>query len=204
MRVSLCDRVNLCVCAWAWACPCLAPLTSTPGNARTLRNDNSSRFGKFVRLQFGLPQTYTKDGHMKSRTPLLGAVSQTYLLEKTRILSQVKGERNYHIFYQFLDGIDDERMKRWNVRRLSKMGNFRVYNVVRADTPGVIEGVADEKNFVRTCEALSLIGIDEGLQNKMWQLLSAILILGEIKFEVDEEKSAAIGEPAAKPCKSPP
>ena len=69
-----------------------------------VRNDNSSRFGKFVQLQFGAPvgrgSFSAATGLQLTTAPLLGALSKTYLLEKTRILAQAPGERNYHIFYQ--------------------------------------------------------------------------------------------------------
>ena len=64
------------------------PLLESFGNAKTLRNDNSSRFGKFTELQ------------MDSRCRLAGSQSNTYLLEKVRVVSHARGERTYHIFYQ--------------------------------------------------------------------------------------------------------
>jgi len=82
------------------------PLLESFGNARTVRNDNSSRFGKFVQLQFGPPVATgvfsSATGLALTAAPLLGALSKTYLLEKTRILAQAAGERNYHVFYQVI------------------------------------------------------------------------------------------------------
>lgn len=79
----------------------LAVLESTPilesfGNARTIRNDNSSRFGKFIELQF------------KQTGSLIGAVVDTYLLEKVRLVHQSPGERNFHIFYEMLSALNSE------------------------------------------------------------------------------------------------
>lgn len=68
------------------------PLLESFGNAKTLRNDNSSRFGKFTELQ------------MDDRCRLSGSQSNTYLLEKVRVVSHARGERTYHIFYQVGSG----------------------------------------------------------------------------------------------------
>lgn len=74
------------------------PILESFGNARTIRNDNSSRFGKFIELQF------------KQNGSLIGAVIDTYLLEKIRLVHQSPGERNFHIFYEMLAAAtEDER-----------------------------------------------------------------------------------------------
>ena len=74
------------------------PILESFGNARTVRNDNSSRFGKFIELQF------------KQTGSLIGAVVDTYLLEKIRLVHQSPGERNFHIFYEMLAAVNaDER-----------------------------------------------------------------------------------------------
>lgn len=77
------------------------PILESFGNARTIRNDNSSRFGKFIEIQF------SKNGN------LIGACIDTYLLEKVRLITQSPGERNYHIFYEMLDGASDKEREKY-------------------------------------------------------------------------------------------
>lgn len=72
------------------------PILESVGNARTIRNDNSSRFGKFIEI------------HFKSGGTLIGASIKTYLLEKVRVITQNYGERNYHVFYEILSGVSTE------------------------------------------------------------------------------------------------
>src|SRR5690606_12399911 len=82
------------------------PIMESFGNAKTLRNDNSSRFGKFIELM------YTADGY------ITGAVIRTYLLETIRVAHQSKGERNYHIFYEVFAGLSPEEREQYGLLSL--------------------------------------------------------------------------------------
>jgi len=94
------------------------PILESFGNARTIRNDNSSRFGKFIELQF-VPT------NNRSAT-LIGAKIETYLLEKVRLVNQGPGERNFHIFYEVLDGIEDEGERKDLFLDNRDMNDFRI------------------------------------------------------------------------------
>ncbi|KAF1336444.1 Myosin-like protein, partial [Globisporangium splendens] len=156
------------------------PLLESFGNAKTVRNDNSSRFGKFTQLQFD------KAGI------LVGARCRTYLLEKTRVIHHESPERNYHIFYQILESTSAPK---WY------LDNSKSYTYTGDNTAMKIEGISDEAHFERTRTALGLIGLSYEEQEVLFEVLAGILHLGEIKINKkngnDEEAVIAPNDPAA-------
>lgn len=94
-----------CTCAQNVSCVCSGPFAAAFGNAKTIRNDNSSRFGKYI------------DIHFTSRGVIEGAKIEQYLLEKSRLVHQQHGERNYHIFYRMLVGLPPEDLRRLDLTR---------------------------------------------------------------------------------------
>lgn len=153
-------------------------LSSTPmleafGNAKTLRNDNSSRFGKFIEIQFN-----------KVQGAIEGALIKTYLLEKSRITRQTVGERNYHIFYQILAGATEQDRKTWLLD--DEQDGVSLYagdfNYLNRGECLEVDGVSDEEQDKETKKAMSMIGISDQEQASTWQLLIAILHLGNVAF----------------------
>ena len=151
------------------------PILEAFGNAKTTRNDNSSRFGKYVQIFFD------------RKDEINGAAIKTYLLEKTRVIRQSPGERNYHIFYQLLEGSNEE------LKRALKLENlkWRDFEYLKA-AGGSIENVDDSSEFVETVKSLKIAGFSENVQLKLFKILSAILHLGNLKFLENEEDSSAI------------
>ncbi|KAL3823425.1 hypothetical protein ACHAXA_004300 [Cyclostephanos tholiformis] len=154
------------------------PLLESFGNARTLKNDNSSRFGKFIKISF----------NAESGT-IVGASISNYLLEKTRITTQIEGERNYHIFYQIFSGADDATLAKF---KLSKgVSEFRYLG----NRP-TLKSRHDASAFEETMKCLDLIGLTEKEKNDVLGILSAVLHIGNITFEVVKEEEDHCGEKA--------
>ncbi|CAK4647561.1 hypothetical protein LEN26_013176 [Aphanomyces euteiches] len=140
------------------------PILEAFGNARTNRNNNSSRFGKFIRLGFDPAGS------------LLGASILTYLLERVRLVSQAPGERNYHIFYELLSSPEDARAY--------GLGSVESYNYVNKSGCFVrLDGVDDKVSFAATRHAMTTMGMSSEEQNSVLQLVAAILHLGNVQFD---------------------
>lgn len=147
------------------------PLLEAFGNAKTQRNDNSSRFGKFIDVKF----------HPQSGS-IIGALLRTYLLEKSRVVSQIEKERNYHIFYQLLAGSSVTDLQKW---KLECPESYQYLNQT-----GCIEipEVNDAKFFEQTKYAMNTIGIDDAQQSVVFSLLAGILHLENLTFEEVKDK----------------
>eukprot|EP01006_Ploeotia_vitrea_P006659 TRINITY_DN14299_c0_g1_i1.p1 TRINITY_DN14299_c0_g1~~TRINITY_DN14299_c0_g1_i1.p1 ORF type:complete len:1156 (-),score=254.86 TRINITY_DN14299_c0_g1_i1:284-3751(-) len=145
------------------------PVLEAFGNAKTVRNDNSSRFGKFFEIYFD-----------RVGGPTGGNISN-FLLEKSRVVYQQRGERCYHIFYQLCCGLHGERRNKLHLRPPE---GFRYLNQGNCLTR---DGVSDEKEFNETFTAMANIGVPEEEIHAIQELLAGILNMGEIEFTCKDD-----------------
>ncbi|XP_056637457.1 myosin heavy chain, muscle isoform X32 [Diorhabda sublineata] len=141
------------------------PVLEAFGNAKTVRNDNSSRFGKFIRIHFG------------PTGKLAGADIETYLLEKARVISQQPLERSYHIFYQIMSG----SVK--GVKEACLLSNdIHDYNNV-AQGKTTIPNVDDAEEFSLTDEAFDILGFSQEEKSNVYKITAAVMHMGCMKFK---------------------
>ncbi|RNF17024.1 putative myosin heavy chain [Trypanosoma conorhini] len=149
-----------------------SPILEAFGNAKTKKNDNSSRFGKFMKVFFKQSPT---GGVMT------GASITVYLLERSRIVTHSKGERGYHSFYQLLASNGDAvKNRRLNKLQLSCAEDYRCTAVGNATT---IEGVNDAKDFEDVMRAMEFVGMTEAECNAVWNTVGAVLHLLSLEFK---------------------
>ncbi|ROV96752.1 hypothetical protein VSDG_05613 [Cytospora chrysosperma] len=139
------------------------PILEAFGNAQTVRNNNSSRFGKFIRIEFG------RNGSIS------GAFIDWYLLEKSRVVRINANERNYHIFYQLLKGGDKELKEEFLLNGLD-VDDF----AYTRDGQDTIAGVSDRDEWDALMEAFSVMGFSEKEQGSILRTVAAVLHLGNI------------------------
>ncbi|NXD22601.1 MYH9 protein, partial [Spelaeornis formosus] len=148
------------------------PILEAFGNAKTVKNDNSSRFGKFIRINFDV------NGY------IVGANIETYLLEKSRAIRQAKEERTFHIFYYLLSGAGDH---------LKNDLLLEPYNKYRFLSNGhvTIPGQQDKDMFQETMEAMKIMGIPDEEQIGLLKVISGVLQLGNIVFKKERNTDQA-------------
>ncbi|XP_072960538.1 myosin-1-like [Typha angustifolia] len=147
------------------------PILEAFGNAKTLKNDNSSRFGKLIEI------------HFSSTGKISGAMIQTFLLEKSRVVQCAIGERSYHIFYQLCAGAP------LSIREKLNLKNVEDYNYLKQSTCYSIVGVDDSERFCTLMEAMDAVHISKEDQDNVFALLAAVLWLGNISFAVIDNEN---------------
>uniref|UniRef100_A0A669E6F0 Methyl-CpG binding domain protein 3b n=1 Tax=Oreochromis niloticus TaxID=8128 RepID=A0A669E6F0_ORENI len=141
------------------------PIMESIGNAKTTRNDNSSRFGKYIEIGFG------------RKGDIIGANMRTYLLEKSRVVFQASTERNYHIFYQLCASRELPEMRSL---KLDAPENFRYTN---QGGEMQIPGTDDLSDLERTRSAFTILGVQPDQQMELFRILSAVLHLGNVNIQ---------------------
>ncbi|KAL5986854.1 hypothetical protein ACLOJK_015188 [Asimina triloba] len=141
------------------------------GNAKTLKNDNSSRFGKLIEI------------HFNSAGNICGAGIQTFLLEKSRVVHRAKGERSYHIFYQLCAGASPRLKERLNLKSAND------YEYLKQSECLTIEDIDDARRFHILMDALDAVQVCQEDQENAFEMLAAVLWLGNISFSVIDNEN---------------
>ncbi|XP_073150991.1 myosin-17-like [Henckelia pumila] len=149
------------------------PVLEAFGNAKTVRNNNSSRFGKFVEIQFD------KSGRIS------GAAIRTYLLERSRVCQISDPERNYHCFYLLCAAPPEEREK-------YKLGNPESFHYLNQSKCIKLDGVNDAEEYLATRRAMDIVGISEEEQEAIFRVVAAVLHLGNIEFAKGKEIDSSV------------
>lgn len=152
------------------------PLLESFGNAKTLRNNNSSRFGKYLEIQFN------------AQGNPVGANINNYLLEKSRVVGQIMNERNFHIFYQFAKAAPQKYRDSFGVQEPSS------YVYTSKSKCLDVNGIDDAADFRDTLNAMNVIGIPQAEQDDVFRMLAAVLWLGNVTFGENDEGNAAIAD----------
>merc|ERR1719264_135069 len=146
------------------------PILEAFGNAKTVKNDNSSRFGKFIRINFDT------SGY------IAGANIETYLLEKARCIRQADEERSFHVFYQLLAGTSQEQKKKY-ILEPAKNYTFLSQNDM---TVGAFD---DAEEFDATMQALRIMGVAEEDLDSIWKVVSGVMLFGNMEFKQESRNS---------------
>ncbi|OIT26248.1 PREDICTED: myosin-7-like [Nicotiana attenuata] len=148
------------------------PVLEAFGNAKTVRNNNSSRFGKFVELQFD------------KRGRISGAAIRTYLLERSRVCQVSDPERNYHCFY-LLCAAPPQDVEKY------KVGNPRTFHYLNQSNFFELAGVDESEEYLATRRAMDIVGISHDEQDAIFRVVAAILHLGNVEFAKGTETDAS-------------
>ncbi|KAH7306277.1 hypothetical protein KP509_22G004800 [Ceratopteris richardii] len=148
------------------------PLLEAFGNAKTVRNDNSSRFGKFVELQFD------RSGRIS------GAAVRTYLLERSRVVQISDPERNYHCFYQLCASAEDAEKY--------KLGDPRSFHYLNQSNCYELNHTNSSREYAKTRRAMDIVGISLEEQEAIFRVVASILHLGNIEFAQGKEADSSV------------
>jgi hypothetical protein len=155
------------------------PILEAFGNAKTIRNNNSSRFGKWVEIHFAGGR-------------IIGAKTINYLLEKVRVVQQAPTERNYHIFYQLLAYVNHAGAHNVELKTTLGLGTAEEYQILNGSGCYIIDGVDDTEEFRATLKAMKQLQFDEAQINVVLKIVAAILHLGNINFDRESDEKCRV------------
>ncbi|XP_052263994.1 unconventional myosin-Va-like isoform X4 [Dreissena polymorpha] len=158
------------------------PIMEAIGNAKTTRNDNSSRFGKYIEISFN------------RSNEIVGAHMRTYLLEKSRVVYQTKDERNYHVFYQLCASAALPELKKFSL-----MGADKFFYTSQGKNIS-IDGVDDAEDYQSLKDAMKLLGFQEKDIAMIFQIFAGILHFGNVKINAKDGESSEMAEGQDQGC----
>ncbi|TFY71324.1 hypothetical protein EVG20_g1674 [Dentipellis fragilis] len=152
------------------------PLLESFGCAKTLRNNNSSRHGKYLEIMFN------------DKGEPVGAQITNYLLEKGRVVGQVQNERNFHIFYQFTKAASDEQREAFGLQGPEAYAYTSLSNCLDVDS------IDDTQDFADTLKAMQVIGLSADEQSEIFRMLAIILWLGNVQFAEKDDGNSEVAD----------
>ncbi|KAJ7597439.1 P-loop containing nucleoside triphosphate hydrolase protein [Mycena floridula] len=154
------------------------PLLESFGCAKTLRNNNSSRHGKYLEIMF--------NAHGEP----VGAQITNYLLEKGRVVGQIENERNFHIFYQFTKGATDAQREMFGLQGPEAYAYTSLSNCLE------VQDIDDVHDYSETNKAMQVIGLSDDEQTEMYRMLAIILWLGNVQYSELDDGNSTIADSA--------
>ncbi|OBZ80013.1 Myosin-1 [Grifola frondosa] len=152
------------------------PLLESFGCAKTLRNNNSSRHGKYLEIMFN------------NQGEPIGAQITNYLLEKGRVVGQVENERNFHIFYQFTKGASNEQKEAFGLQGPEAYAYTSLSNCLE------VPGIDDVQDFGETIKAMQIVGLSDYERTEILRILAVVLWLGNIQYEEMDDGNAKVAD----------
>jgi myosin heavy subunit len=149
------------------------PILEAFGNAKTLRNNNSSRFGKLITVNFD------------QKGAIIGGGIINYLLEKSRVVFQTQGERNYHIFYQLLSASETDP----KLTAELKLQAPELFNYTSQSGVSRVDGISDDKDFEDMKNSMNILKFSPQIQEEVFRIVAGVLHFGNVKFKVEKRST---------------